>query len=129
MDYNKIYYFTYRPVTKIHVFDKKPLVIPLDIGNRIMLGVNLHWIPKKDRTEFLFNVLELFENNKNNKKKKTRLYYEYIKRNTKFKTGLIAIRKYYLNKISSLIAITVDRWKLIPEKYKQGKFREKIIRR
>lgn len=111
--YNKLYFFRYNnPATpNLPVWDKAPLVIPLEVKGNSMLGVNIHWIPREQRREFMEFLIEYFGVNDSNtlRRKKVRILYESLKRG-KVRWALVAIRRYHINRITSMREVPKDRW-------------------
>ena len=116
LDYNKLYYFRYKATLEgqLHVYDKTPLIFIIDFRPTSILGVNLHWIPKKDRIEFFDNVLEIMEKTHKvgRRKERMRLTYELLKK-PKFKSGIQAIRMYYLKGMTQIKDVNEAEWNSI----------------
>jgi len=126
---SKIYYFFYhaKGEGELEVYDKNPLVIPLDIymktikngeTNKYLLAVNFHWIKNTKQRQLIFNhILSIYGNssikistsNKSVNIKKLRLLYQNIKSDPYLKPCLNAIRLYIVDRITSL--------KIVPMKY------------
>lgn len=114
--YNKLYFYRYKSIEgknyKGNVYDRSPLMIPLEIGKNIILGINLHWIPIKARKEFVQFVIKLVQKSKENKKFKSfRLYYQLVKNDkTIGPFAMKAIRKYYVKNMTKAVEIEVKDW-------------------
>lgn len=109
-----LYNFHYRPVGlgKINQYDRNPLIFILDIQGGIVLGVNLHWIPKAQRNNFVLEVEYIMGKTKTvgKKRERQRLLYTLLKKPL-FRAGMQAVRKYYLNHMSALREIPRNSWK------------------
>ena len=85
LQYKNIYFFRYKAKGegKLHVYDQAPLVIFLDIRRNDALGINIHWIPRNKRQQFIDLVLELSEKviQKKIVRYLPRLYYLQVKNN------------------------------------------------
>jgi len=132
-DPHGIFHFTYKhPVSKPHIWDIKPLVIMLGMEKgkygRMILGVNLHWIPRHYRYAFWTYIKTTYEDLQARGKGKELplLIYKEIKNIRQLKPAMQAIRKYYLNRIGSVVRVPEDDFTNIFNKYRSLK---KIIRK
>lgn len=112
-----LYSFIYDPKGKgiLKVYDRRPLIFILAKVGGIILGLNLHWIARNERTRFVDSVIEIMnqtEKGKGGKSKRLRLVYSMLKQ-PKFRSGLNAIRKYYVSRCSSITEIPKKKWTLI----------------
>lgn len=131
LDYNKIYYFRYKAIGegKLHVYDKTPLIFIVDIRPNSILGVNLHWIPKKDREDFFDSVVAIMDKTKTIGKKheRMRLTYELLKK-PKFRVGLQGLRMYYVSGMSYIKEIDEAQWNIVIGQYgKISKYRMRKV--
>lgn len=109
-----LYSFSYNPITpkhKLKTWDAKPLIFALDINRKLILGINLHWIRKEHRQEFLDEVQNIVLKYKG-KRNKIRLTYMLLKK-PKFKYAIEGIRLYYIHRITKINAIPKTKWHLI----------------
>jgi hypothetical protein len=98
INYNHVYYFRYSAIGEgeLNVYDKTPLIFVLDIRPDSILGLNMHWINKKDRIELYGNIMEIMAKTTGSGKKKERLRLTYqMLRQPKFMAGMQGIRMYY----------------------------------
>lgn len=110
LDYNKLYMFRYKAIGEgqLHVYDKTPLMFILDIRPTSLLGINLHWIPPRKRTEFFEKIQEIMKKTHMVHKKRERMRLTYkLLQEPAYRDGLVAIRMYYLAGITAI--------KVIPE--------------
>lgn len=130
INYNFAYYFRYKAIGegKLHVYDKTPLIFVLDIRPDSILGINLHWIPRKDRVEFVENVLEIMKktNSFSKRKERQRLTYQML-RKPKFRAGLLGIRMYYNMGMTQIKEIKPEQMGIIVGRY--GRFFEYRMRK
>jgi hypothetical protein len=130
LDYGMMYFMRYNnPVTKnLKIWDKAPLIIPLFFNNKVMLAVNIHWIPARYRRGFIQMVMLLSEKVKKSGRQKmlVRLYYDTFKRGV-FRFALGAIRKYYINRITNLQELPPEFWDNINPS--DGRYKSRIYRR
>ncbi len=137
--YNEIYFFNYMSELakqkRIHVFDRAPLVIFLDLERTDgkVLGINLHWIPRQYRKPFvkLVNAFFTEEMIKAGKKRPSpyfpRLFYATIKSNALFKRmSYQAIRLYFLNNIKNVYPIPREDWDRLFTSRMPKKFRSRF---
>lgn len=106
-----IYVFRYRAAGhgKLAIYDRAPLVIPLDIQRKSMLCINVHWIPAAQREPFIKLVLSMAEKTRGGKKL-PRLLYDLVKRDRRFKFAMNAIRRYHISNISNLQMVPSELW-------------------
>jgi hypothetical protein len=132
LDYNNLYYFRYKAIgekTGISVYDKTPLVFPLSFRDNAMIGLNIHWIPKKERAVLFNELVEIIKKTYTTSrgKERTRLTYELLKRKG-FKTAIqYGIRMYYISGISQLKNIKETQWNIIVSEY--GTLRQNRMRK
>lgn len=108
---SNIYYFRYRAKGHgtLDVYDRAPLVIPLDIRGKSLLAINVHWLPNGSREPFVKLVLSIAEKNKSGRRV-PRLVYELIKNDSRFKFAAVAIRRYLISGISAIQAVPPELW-------------------
>lgn len=129
--YDKIYTFRYKPISEgtIHCYDKTPLMIPIAIYPKYVLGVNLHWIqPKQDRLEFYESVLKILEKNNTIGKQNQRIRLTYtLLQKPKWRRGLIAIRMYYFEGITAFKEVPESTWNHLMGKYQREYHRARFL--
>jgi hypothetical protein len=138
--YNEIYFFHYMSELakqkKIHVFDRAPLVIFLDLERKDgkVLGINLHWIPRQFRRTFVQLVNDFFteEMIQSGKKRPSpyfpRLFYQTIKSKTLFKRmSYMAIRLYFLSNIKDVVPIPREWWDTLFTSKMPKRFRSRFV--
>jgi len=117
LEYKHMYYFRYNnPVTikTIHIFDKAPVIIPLDIKSRTMLAINIHWLHPAVRQEFIDLIMDLFDRkymtSKGLKFSVARVFYMQIKKVKRLQWAMKAIRRYRIDRITNLTEIPQEQW-------------------
>lgn len=112
---DNLYTFSYNdPKTKnLPMWDKRPLVFTLDIDpkRKSFLGLNLHWIPKKERESLLNDIIRILESPTSDRTK-TRLTYGLILK-PKYRRGLKGIRRYIISRVTNLSAIPHTQWEKV----------------
>lgn len=110
--HGSMFYFRYtKPagLGTLHVFDKAPLVIPLDWNRKSMLAVNVHWLPPGMRMTLIKQVLAVAEQ-KRNGKKLPKLLYAMVRHDPRFRFAMQAIRRYHIGRITNWTEIPSERW-------------------
>lgn len=125
INYNGLYYFHYKPTTNVHLYDKHPLIFVLDMNSRSILGVNIHWIPKHYREEFIEQVEDIMSQTIQigQKRQRARLTYQLLKQ-SKYKIALQGIRRYIVSSITKIEPIPEKKWDKV---LKKKKYKAKII--
>ncbi len=106
--HNAIYFMQYRAKgaedKSLSVYDRAPLIIPLDIQPKTLLAVNLHWIPKNKRAVFLDNLLDISKKyTKRGFIYKINLLYQNLKGDAiLWNATMFAIRKYLYGHIKGI---------------------------
>jgi hypothetical protein len=115
MRLDSLYNFRYEdPKTKPHVWDRNPVVFILDITKKSMLGVNIHWIPKDYRADFIDEIASIITKSKS-KHEKARLTYMLLKK-PKYKRALLGIRRYIISRMKGVTEIPKKKWDKVLEK-------------
>jgi hypothetical protein len=112
LNYNGLYSFHYKPKTQnLSIYDRCPLVFLLDINSKSWLAINMHWIPKTYRDEFIVEVKAIMAKTLlvGKKRERCRLTYILLKQ-PKYKRALLGIRRYLFSNISKLHSIPEARW-------------------
>jgi hypothetical protein len=95
--------FKYDALHKEHKFDKSPLVISLGDskknGNNYFLGLNIHWLPEKQRVLVASLIVEMLEMNNGI------LKYEDIKPVMKIFKNSPVLRMYIKKRVSSKVIL------------------------
>jgi len=116
IDTSNLLFFHYNwPVTKgLRMWDKAPLVMPIWVSGKLMLGVNVHHIPSGLRRTFISLLLKisLYLDSQGKTRYFPRLYYEQIAVG-KFAFARGAVRKYYVNRMTTIYRIPPEMWERI----------------
>lgn len=110
----KMYFFYYDPKhkDKLPVYDKFPLVFPIERYPDGFLGLNLHYLSPNERSSLLNKLKDYRTNNKYNETTKLRLSYDLLS-STKRLNSLIrpCIKRYLFTQVrSNFIEITPNEW-------------------
>jgi hypothetical protein len=109
----KMYFFAYDPKFKdtLPVYDKFPLVIPMDMHADGFLGLNLHYLDPYTRLLLLDRLHDFINNDKYDDTTRFRLSYDLLSSSRRYKMIDQCVKRYlYSHIISSLIYIEPDSW-------------------
>lgn len=127
LKFNRLYYFRYKAIGegKLHVYDKTPLMFILDIRPTSILGLNLHWIPAKQRSDFFEEIREIMSKTHmvNKKRERMRLTYQLLL-TPKYRLGLQAIRMYYITGMTQVKDVPEPQWNIIFKVQKAWRMRK-----
>jgi len=108
-----MYFYHYDPKYKdvLPVYDKFPLVIPMEMYSDGFLGLNLHYLDPYNRLALLDRLLDFANNDKYNDSTKLNLSYDLLTRSRRYKLIEPCIKRYLSSHIrSSLIYIEPNSW-------------------
>jgi hypothetical protein len=109
----RMYMYRYDPKYKdvLPVYDKFPLVIPVEMYSDGFLGLNLHYLDPYNRLALLDRLMDFANNDKYNDTTKFNLSYDLLSRSRRYKMIEPCIKRYLLSHIrSSLIYIEPNSW-------------------
>lgn len=111
-----MYLFKYAPVTRatINYYDKFPLVLVMETYSGGFMGLNIHYLPIKQRIA-LFSKIDGLLNNRsyNFSTRAVRLTYEKLKPFTRYKESLPCIRRYRRKNVRGrMVRIFPQEWLL-----------------
>lgn len=109
----RMYFYFYNPKTKdkLEYYDIFPLVIPIEMHNDGFLGLNLHYIPPKDRVILLDKLSTVLNNDSYDATTKFRLSYDYISKARRLFEAKPCLKKYLFTHVQSkMLEITADEW-------------------
>jgi len=109
----KMYFFHYNPKYKatLPVWDKFPLVIPMELYSDGFLGLNLHYLDPYNRLLLLDRLMDFINNDKYDDTTIFRLSYDLLSRSRRYSLFEPCVKRYLLQHImSSLIYIEPDNW-------------------
>lgn len=113
LNYNSMYSFKYKPkgIDTLPIYDAHPMIFILDVNSRYILGLNIHWVPKAYRKEFIEEVSQIISKTKiiNKKFQRARLTYILLKK-PKYRKALQGLRKYLISNITNLYEIHQRSW-------------------
>lgn len=109
----RMYFYHYDPKYKdvLPVYDKFPLVIPIETYSDGFLALNLHYLDPYSRLALLDKLLDFVNNDKYNDSTKLNLSYDLLSRTKRYSLFEPCIKRYLLNHIrSSVIYIEPNNW-------------------
>ena len=108
----KMYFFSYDPKTEnLPVYDRFPLVLPMDMYQDGFLGLNLHYLDPYNRLYLLDLLHDFINNNKYDSTTRFKLAYSTLNASKRYKIIQPCIKRYLFSHIvSSLIYIEPDSW-------------------
>jgi len=109
----RMYFYHYDPKLKdvLPVWDKFPLVIPIEMYDDGFLGLNLHYLDPYNRLALLNKLYEFANNDKYDDTTRLNLSYSLLSSSRRYKMIEPCIKRYLLSHIrSSLIYIEPDNW-------------------
>ena len=111
-----MYFFFYDPKTKedMPYYDKFPLVLVLEKYPDGFLGLNLHYLPLKQRVALLQKLVSygaIYD--ENDEIKRIRITYEILSASRRFKEFKPCLKKYlYSHMKSRILAVQPDEWEV-----------------
>lgn len=109
----RMYFYNYDPKFKetLPVYDRFPLVIPMEMYSDGFLALNLHYLDPYNRLALLDKLLDFVNNDKYNDSTKFNLSYDLLSRSRRYKLIEPCIKRYLSNHIrSSIIYVEPDNW-------------------
>jgi hypothetical protein len=109
----RMYTYHYDPKLKdvLPVWDKFPLVIPIEMYPDGFLGLNLHYLDPYSRLALLDRLHDFINNDKYDDTTKFRLSYDLLAKSRRYKMIQDCLKRYLLNHIvSSMIYIEPNNW-------------------
>lgn len=109
----KMYFFAYDPKHKdtLPVYDKFPLVIPMDVYSDGFLGLNLHYLDPYSRLVLLDRLHDFISNDKYDDTTKFRLSYSLLSSSRRYRLIDQCVKRYlHAHIMSSLVYIEPDSW-------------------
>ena len=109
----RMYFFNYDPKLKdiLPVWDKFPLVIPIEMYQDGFLGLNLHYLDPYNRLALLNRLYDFANNDKYDDTTRLNLSYNLLSSSRRYKMMEPCIKRYLSSHIrSSLIYIEPDNW-------------------
>lgn len=113
----KMYLFTYDAKTKdkLPIWDSHPLVFPVQYYKDGFLGINLHYLPPKQRASLLDSLNTIASDNKYNDKTKLNISYRVlVKSADKFSGYENCVKRYLFSHVrSSFYFVSPENWKYV----------------
>jgi hypothetical protein len=109
----RMYFFHYDPKYKdtLPVWDKFPLVIPMEIYPDGFLGLNLHYLDPYSRLALLDRLHDFINNDKYDDTTKFRLSYDLLSKSRRYNMIQQCIKRYLFTHIlSSILYVEPNNW-------------------
>ena len=108
----KMFFYKYDPkfAKKLPYWDMYPLVFPFERAPGGFYGLNLHYIPPRDRAVLMDNLNQYASNNKYDKTTRLELSYRLLKR---YGRAVPCVKRYLGDRIvSQTVRIDADEWEI-----------------
>lgn len=108
-----LYYFYYDPKGKADLpyYDRFPLVLVLEITADGFLGLNLHYLPMRERIALLDNLMEYADLDKNKDILRMRVSYDILNASKRFKEFKPCLKRYLFGHVQSkILAVKPNEW-------------------
>jgi hypothetical protein len=109
----RMYFFYYdaKNKDKLPMWDRFPLVLPIERYGNGFLGLNLHYLGADGRQALLTQLLKYRNNNKMNETTKLRLSYDLLQSTKASKLAEPCIKRYLFSQVrSQFVEVTADEW-------------------
>ena len=109
----KMFLFHYDPKFKdtLPMWDKFPLVIPVEMYQDGFLGLNLHYLDPYGRLFLLDRLMDFINNDKYDDSTRFRLSYDLLSKSRRYRVIEPCVKRYLTNHIMSpLIYVEPDNW-------------------
>lgn len=109
----RMYFYHYDPKYKdtLPVYDRFPLVIPMEAYSDGFLAMNLHYLDPGSRLALLDRLMDFINNDKYDDSTRFNLSYDLLNRSRRYKLFEPCIKRYLISHImSSIIYIEPDNW-------------------
>ena len=99
----RVYMFIYDPKTKdaLPYYDAFPLVIPIEFYKDGFLGVNLHYLPPKQRAILLDALMDNLNNDKMDKTTRLKVSYRLLKGYSRYRFFQPCVKRYLAGHVRS----------------------------
>ena len=110
----KMYFFMYDPLhkDKLPIYDRFPLVFPIEPYSDGFLGLNLHYLYWGERKTLLDQLMEYRTNSRMDDRTRLRLSYELLSQTKKLRgRSAVCIKRYLFQQVrSKFIEIKANEW-------------------
>jgi hypothetical protein len=110
----KMYFFWYDPKHKdtLPMYDRFPLVFPIERYPDGFLGLNLHYLSFNERSALLNSLMKFRNNNNMNATTKLRVTYDLLNSTSRIAGAMRpCIKRYLFTQVrSSFVEVTADEW-------------------
>lgn len=109
----KMYFFSYDPKYKetLPVYDRFPLVLPMEVYGDGFLGINLHYLDPYSRLALLDRLMDFLNNDKYDDTTRFKLSYRVLAASRRYSMFEQCVKRYLFSHIMSpMIYIEPDSW-------------------
>lgn len=109
----RMYFFAYDAKLKdtLPMWDRFPLVIPMEMYSDGFLGMNLHYLDPMNRLFLLDQLMDFLNNDKYDNTTRFNLSYDLLAQSRRYSAFRPCVKRYLINHIvSSLIYVEPDQW-------------------
>ncbi len=109
----KMYFFNYDPKYKesLPVYDRFPLVIPMELYGDGFLGINLHYLDPYSRLALLDRLMDFLNNNKYDNTTRFNMSYRLLAASRRYSAFERCVKRYlFAHIMSSMVYIEPDSW-------------------
>ena len=110
----KMYFFWYDPKhkDKLPIYDRFPLVFPIERYADGFLGLNMHYLSFNERAALLDSLRKFRSNNKMDETTRLRVTYDLLSRTKRIASSMRpCIKRYLFTQVrSQFVEITADEW-------------------
>lgn len=110
-----LYFFYYDPKTKADLpyYDRFPLVLVLDIKPDGFTGLNLHYLPLRQRIALLDKLMDFAVVDRNNDIQRMHLSYDILNASKRYVEFKPCLKKYLMNHVQSkILAVQPNEWEI-----------------
>jgi hypothetical protein len=110
-----LYFFYYDPKTKADLpyYDRFPLVLVLDIQKDGFMGLNLHYLPIRQRIALLDKLMDFAVTDRNNDIQRMHLSYDILNASKRYKEFKPCLKKYLFPHVQSkILAVQSNEWEI-----------------
>lgn len=109
----RMYFFRYDPKYKdtLPLWDKFPLVIPMERYSDGFLGMNLHYLDPMNRLFLLDRLMDFINNDKYDSTTRFNLSYDLLAKSKRYSAFRPCVKRYLLNHVvSAIVYVEPEQW-------------------
>lgn len=103
IEIGQMYMFNYDPKHKktLPYYDTFPLIFPIDMAEKGFYGLNLHYLPLRERAVLMDALYKLVSDNRYDERTKLRLSYQVLNATAKYKAFRPTLKRYLFSQVKS----------------------------